>query len=576
MMPGDEVNQKLFHLFTMEAQEAIQIITQSCLALEERPHAARQSDLFADILRQTHNLKGTARALGLAEIAALAHGLETLFTAMQNAGAAPGTAVCDLIYLTLDGIGSLAAGVPSGDIDLERLLDNLETAVANSKTPQPPGAQPPAVVETMPPSDTTTFISQETIRVTVGRLDAILNLVNELQVVRLGLESNLAQMRRLLYDADHFAPQAGAHPTSAQFNDLYRRSDATHRHLSQLLSQLQEHAHQTRMLPLATVFNSLPRMARNLARELGKEVHLHLEGGEIELDRSVLEQIKSPLLHLLQNGIDHGLETSEKRRAAGKPQAGQISITAVQQGSSILIEISDDGVGLDLARIQEHALRQRLLTAEEVNCLDEQETIWLLFQSGFSMTGALTAVSGRGVGLDIVRQAVENLHGMISVENRPGQGVRFLLSLPVSIATSLCLLVQVNSRIFALPTHHITHLTRLRPEQVVWQNGRLLLTRPELEPIPAIRLAHALTRNGHSPDHAAERTNETAVLIGPSQQPVALLVDALCEVQEIVIKNLPPLIAHMPFISGASILSTGAVILVLNATDLIRSAKQRR
>ena len=289
----------------------------------------------------------------------------------------------------------------------------------------------------------------------------------------------------------------------------------------------------------------------------------------------MLEHIKSPLQHLLQNSLDHGLETPEKRRATGKSETGQITFSASQQGNSILIEVIDDGAGIDIAQVKKHAVKHQLITADEAGRFGEQETISLLFQSGFSTANTITTVSGRGVGLDIVRQAVESMHGMISVENRPGQGVKFSLSLPVSIATSLCLLVRVNHQIFALPTRYITHLMRIRPDQIQWEKARLRLIRAEGDPIPAVQLAHSLVMNGSFPEPSSKLGYQTVILVGSPEQPVGLLVDELCEVQEIVIKKLPMPLTYMPYIAGASILGTGAVILILNVTDLIRTVPQR-
>lgn len=373
MTPDDDLSQRVLHLFAVEAQEVIQTISQSCLALEQQPGAARRSDLITTIMRQAHNLKGTARAVGLENVFLLTHRLEALFETLRRDGAEPETTVFDLIYQTLDGIEHLTAGASAQDVGLEGLLNRLETAVTHRNTPQPPPAQAPTAAETRLP-DTVSPQPPETIRVAVNRLDAILNLVNELQAAHLGLEQNLRQMRHLFDNFQHTAPPTGGPPRGGprptkQFNDLYRRSETDHRHLNQLLTQLQDNVRQARMLPLEIVFDALPRIARTLGQELGKEVALHLEGGDIELDRAVLERIKSPLLHLLHNSIDHGLETPEQRRAAGKTEMGQVTITAVQRGSGIVIEISDDGVGIDIGQVKEQAVRHQLLTADEANQL---------------------------------------------------------------------------------------------------------------------------------------------------------------------------------------------------------------
>ncbi len=573
-MPGNALNPKLLALFAFETHEAIQTIIQSCLMLEKQTDTMHQADLLTRILQQTHNLKGGARALGLEHIAALTHQLETLFQAMKEGGGQPETAVFDVIYQALDGIGSLSdKGVLPRGVHLDLLVERLDTAVTSIKTSSRTDAPLP---EAAPRPDTVASPAQESIRVAVSRLDTIFDLVNEAQVTRLGLERNLFQINHLLENATPFAPLSPESPLAqSQFQDLYRYLETNQRQLGQLLSQLQDHVRQARMLPLSTLFNTLPPVARQLARELGKEVSLHIEGGAIQVDRAVLEQIKSPLQHLLYNSLDHGLETPEKRRAAGKPETGQITITAVQHGSSILIEMSDDGAGIDVAAIKEWAVARGLLVAEEAQQSGEQEAIWLLFQPGFSLAGAATAVSGRGVGLTIVRHAVESLHGLIFVENSYGHGVRFSLSLPVSMATSLCLLVQVNGQTFALPTRQMTHLKRVEPGWLQWEDGRLLLAIPEAEPMPALSLAHTLMANDPLPISLADLFSKPAVLIGRPEQPVALLVDNLCEVQEIVIKKLPPPLSQLPYIAGAAILGTGDVILVLSVTDLIRAAVQQ-
>jgi two-component system, chemotaxis family, sensor kinase CheA len=570
-MADDELSQKLFSLFAAEAGDAIQVIIQSCLMLEQKPDSEQQADLLADIMREAHKLKGSARSLGLDDIAALIHSLESVFQKVKSKDVKLENDVFDLIYQTLDGVSGLIAGASPVDISMDVSLERLKMAAEGTRLPKKATVRR-LKDENKPATGSITSGDQETIRITVGRLDAIYNLVNEIQVVRLSMERNLAVIRTLLYDAKARIPQSDELLLArARFVDLCRNSEASYRSLSQLLAQLQDIVRQARMLPLATAFAPLPRMARDLARQSGKEVMLHIEGGEIELDRSVLEQIKSPLQHLLYNSIDHGLEMPEQRRTAGKAESGRVTIKASQQGSSILIDIHDDGAGIDLARVKEHALRYGLITDQEAAQLDEQEVIRLLFQPGFSTAGTITAVSGRGIGLDIVRQSIETMQGEIYVENNPGNGVRFLLKVPVSIATSLCLLVQTNGQIFALPARNVIYLTRILPGMVQEQNSHLLLMQPEAQPVPAINLARVL----RSECQEVDQTIQGAVYLGSADQPVALLVGELYDVQEFVIKELPAHFAQMPWISGAAISGSGEVILVLNTTDLVRVAGQR-
>jgi two-component system, chemotaxis family, sensor kinase CheA len=570
-MADDELNQKLLSLFAAEAGEAIQLIVKSCLILEEKPDSEQRADLLADIMRQTHNLKGSARSLGLDDIAALIHSLESVFQKVKSKDVKLENDVFDLIYRTLDGVSGLITGATPLEISKDLLLSRLKMVAEGTRLPKKATVHP-LTNENTPPTGTITSVDQETIRITVGRLDAIYNLVNEIQVVRLSMEQNLAIMRTMLYNANPLVPQENELLLArTRFNDLYRKSEAGYRNLSQLLAQLQDIVRQARMLPLATAFAPLPRMARDLARQSGKEVMLHIEGSEIELDRSVIEQIKSPLQHLLYNSIDHGLEMPEQRRTAGKSESGRVTITASQQGSSILIDIHDDGAGINLARVKEHAVRYGLLSEQEAAQLDDQEAIWLLFQPGFSTVNTITAVSGRGIGLDIVRQSIETMQGEIYVENDPGNGVRFSLKVPVSVATSLCLLVQTNGQIFALPARNVIHLARVLPGMIQEQNGHLLLMPPEVQPVPAINLTHIL----RSERQAVDRTIQRAIYLGSPDQPVALLVEELYDVREFVIKELPSHFGQMPFISGAAISGSGEVILVLNTTDLVKIAGQR-
>jgi two-component system, chemotaxis family, sensor kinase CheA len=570
MMADDELSPKIFSLFTAEAREAVQAIIDYCLLLEQKPDTEKHDDLLADIMREAHKLKGSARSLGLDDIAVIIHNLESVFQHIKSLNKVPDSEVFDLIYQALDGIKNLIAGASPIDISIGQLLERLKmTAADNDALVKAAASQ--LTVDDLPQAGFNMSGDQETIRITVERLDIIYNLVNELKIAQLNMERNLAVMRSLLFDTK---PQVNrmnelllARP---QFIDLYRNSEASYRSMNQLVSQLHDHVRRSRMLPLANVFGSFPRMARDLARQSGKKVTLFIEGGEIELDRSVLEQIKAPLQHLLSNAIDHGVETPKERRAAGKSENGNITIQATQEGSSIHIEIQDDGAGIDLARVKAHAVRSGLLAEKEASQLDEQAVIWFLFQPGFSMASSLTTVSGRGIGLDIVRQSIEAMQGEIQVVNNPGRGVSFLLRVPVSLATRLCLLVQASGQIFALPAINVLYMARVLPGSVVRQNNQLLLMGPEAEPVPAIILAQLF----HPEHQVIDRKSESAVYLGSQDQPVVVLVEELCDIQEFVIKELPLHFAQVPWISGAAISGSGEVILVLNPTDLAREVGQ--
>ena len=375
--------------------------------------------------------------------------------------------------------------------------------------------------------------AEETIRMATTKLDALMAQVGELQVTRLGAEQRLSElaalldgleaweaewrklrphvlsdMRGELADPAHEtaskrtvtarrvlsyleASETRLHATTGQLRDLRRQFVADNRRMAQVAADLEEDVRRTRMMPVATVFETFPRMVRDLARNLSKQVRLVIQGGEVEVDRSVLELIKDPLTHLLRNSVDHGIEAPAVRAAAGKSTEGVITLTAAQRGDSITIEVSDDGAGIDLKAVRAKAVATGLLRPGEAETLSDRETLWLIFNSGLSTSDRVTDLSGRGVGLDVVRQNVERLHGIIDVDSQRGHGTRFTLSLPLTVATTLCLLTQAGAKVFALPISNVVRIVRLRPAEIGRAEGREALTL-DGRPMPLVRLGEVL------------------------------------------------------------------------------------
>lgn len=432
--------------------------------------------------------------------------------------------------------------------------------------------------------------------------------MGELQVARLGSEQRALELRALLddveaWEAELWARHAG--PTAAgeaarlpagspiapadadsatrlrdvanRLRGLQRRYDADQRRLTQVMAALQDDVRRMRMLPISTVFGTFPRMVRDLAHDLGKEARLVIQGGETEVDRSVLEQIKDPLTHLLRNSLDHGIELPQARTAAGKPVAGTITLAASQHGDSIIIEVADDGQGIDVARVRESAVRKRIVSAEEVQAMSDQEALWLIFRSGVSTSATVSGVSGRGVGMDVVRDKVERLHGLIDVHSMAGAGVRFTLTLPLTVATTLCLLVQAADQTFAVPIANVIRIVRLGADAIGYAEGRAVI-RPEGRPILLLDLAQVLGLTSNRPPPRPGRNGSgatpeagTAIILGSAEKRLAFRVDAVTNAQEVVVKALPKPFLRVRYLAGASILGTGEVVLVLNAADLLRT-----
>jgi two-component system chemotaxis sensor kinase CheA len=440
------------------------------------------------------------------------------------------------------------------------------------------------------------LVSDETVRIRTDKLDALMGGVGELLVTRIGAQQRLTEVRALearLTDWDsswrnlgrHTQPTAGGKgafsiadgsglPLEAarrDLSELRRKLEADARRMAQLTADLHEDVRRTRMLPLSTVFGAFPRMVRRLARDRGKEVALSIAGGEIEVDRAVLGQIKDPLMHLLRNCVDHGIEAPEVRAGAGKPTAGTISVSASQRGDSLVVEVADDGSGVNVERVRTNAVKKGLLAQAAAAELSDREAISLIFRSGLSTSPVITDLSGRGVGLDVVREAVERLHGSVEVESRPRLGTTFSLSLPVSMSTMFCLLIEAGGGTFALPASSVERIIRVGPEETQRVEERETV-RVDGFPVVLARLSDALGVKALSDSQSAP--GQPVVVLGLQRRRAAFRVDRLRGTHELVIKSLPAPLLRVRHVTGATVVGAGEVALILSAADLMASLER--
>jgi two-component system, chemotaxis family, sensor kinase CheA len=348
---------------------------------------------------------------------------------------------------------------------------------------------------------------------------------------------------------------------------LAANMSADHRQLRQAADALDDELRRVRMIPFADACQGLERMVRDLAQAGGKEVALVVEGGTVELDRSILEGLKDPLRHLVRNAVDHGAEPPAERRAAGKPAQVRITVAAVLRGSQVEVQVADDGRGID-----RDALRQTLRRKGLPAAADEQELLAALFLPGVSTSRLITDVSGRGVGLDVVKSRVEALHGTVRVTSVPGNGARFTLAVPLTLTTLRALLVEAGGQTFALAGMNVERLIHLGPDDLVSVAGREMLAQAT-GPLPVATLAETLGLHGREAIRPAGK--RPAVIVAAAEKRMAFVVDELLAEQEIMIKNLGPRVRRLRRVSGATILPSGRIALVLNAASLIRSALGR-
>ncbi len=387
----------------------------------------------------------------------------------------------------------------------------------------------------------------KTVRIDVERLDDLMNLVGELVIDR----TRLAQLGGQL---------------QSKYDDLSIGDlTETSQHIGRIVDELQESIMKARMLPVESLFNRLPRVVRDLAQRSGKKIDFVVEGRETELDRSVIEELHDPLVHLLRNCVDHGIESTEGRAAAGKPEIGRIRLSAMHRENRILLHVEDDGAGIDPAKIKSTAVRKGVLTQEAAERLSDQEATELIFAPGFSTATTITDVSGRGVGMDIVRTNIEKLNGTVAVESKVGEGTRFTLELPLTLAIIDALMVGLSDQILAIPLVSVVETIRVRRSEIQWINRRQAIQLRE-QVLPLIGLDRALGLPAAST--ADDRVFVVAVRVGDNR--FGLVVDSLLGELQVVIKSLGRQVGTIAGVTGATILGDGRVALILDVPSLVK------
>src|ERR1051326_1200530 len=432
---------------------------------------------------------------------------------------------------------------------VEEEVDTAE--IAEARTAEVASAAGSATAAATASASAASRGSSTTIRIDVARLDALLNLVGELVIDR----TRLFQLGSSLVD---------------QFGDERILGDLqqTALHIGRITDELQEQVMKSRMLPIESVFNRLPRVVRDVAAKQGKQIDFIVEGKDTELDRSVIEEIGDPLLHLIRNGVDHGIEKPEDRIAVGKPTAGRLKLSAQHADSFIVIALEDDGKGIDVEAVKRKAVERGVISQEQAERMSDQEAVQLIFAPGLSTAQQLSDVSGRGVGMDVVRANVEKINGSVEVETRKGNGTTFTIRLPLTLAIVQALLVRVAGGIYALPIHSVTETLRIEQNQIHQVNHREAIVLRE-QVLPLVNLRHVFALGEHEPINSEGRL---VVAVHTANRQVGLIVDGLVGEQEIVIKPLGQLVGDVAGVSGAAILGDGSVALIVDVAALIAQA----
>jgi two-component system chemotaxis sensor kinase CheA len=540
--------QKYAELFAAEAREHLAEMGRALVALEEEP--GDQASLDA-IFRSVHTIKGMAAAMGYDVPTRLAHNIESVLDELRSGRRTVSTDVIDLLLETSDllegAVEATVAGKTPADPSaaIERLvLWRLADAGASEPTPRPEAdaaAQPAPAAEPQRAGAITSRRSDTSrLRVDIRRLDALMNLMGELMILRGELKA--------------LADQLGAE----SLQDAVERA-------GRFIGEMQAHVVESRMVPVWQIFDRFPRLVRDASRSVGKEIELEISGKQLELDRSLLDAISDPLVHLLRNAVDHGIEPPDERDRAGKPRIGRIELTARRERSRVVINIRDDGRGIDRESVIAKARRDGLLGEGEEPT--DQMLFRVMARPGFSTATQITTLSGRGVGLDVVEATIRGLGGSVGFRSEPGAGTSFSLDLPLTLAILRALIVEVDGQVYALPATFTSESFEVEDTAVERAHGREWVHWRD-ERVPLTRLQTLFTggeRNGTSKEGAAF-LNLVGLEFGESRLVVS--VDEFLGEEEIVIKPFDPPRGAIPVFSGAIVRPDGRPALVLDVGNL--------
>jgi two-component system chemotaxis sensor kinase CheA len=552
----EEQDPDVLREFLVESYENLGRLDQELVELENHP---QDKSLLASIFRTIHTIKGTCGFLGFATLEKITHQAESVLSQLRDGQRNLTPALITLILETVDAVRKVLASIEAsgqeGSEPFDALTAKLRAAAQNlpEAPPQPAPMSAPAipqpVTNAVPPAEAapdedeskSSSISDANIRVAVGLLDKLMDLVGELV---------LARNQILQYNTER---------EDAALN-------ATSQRLNLITTELQGGVMKTRMQPIGVVWNKLPRVVRDTAVAVGKQIRVEMDGAETELDRTIIEAIKDPLVHLVRNACDHGIELPEVRTKVGKPAQGRLSLRAYHEGGQVNIEISDDGAGIDVARIKQKAIEKGLLRIEQAEKLTEKEELNLIFRPGFSTVEKVTNLSGRGVGMDVVKSHIERIGGTVDIFSRPGEGCTIKLKIPLTLAIIPGLVVTSGGERFVIPQVSLLELIRLEGDSIEKQIENVHGTpvyrrRGTLLPVAYLNRVLGLS---------SPRENEAInlVVLQAEDRQFGLVVDGINDTQEIVVKPLGKQLKGLSVYAGATIMGDGRVDLILDVLGI--------
>lgn len=605
----EEFNLKLLATFKIEAEEHIKNLSQGLIMLEGKLPPEKEKEVLETIFREAHSLKGAARSVSQGQIQQICQSLENVLDGLKKRKLEFSENIFTTLYEAIDCVSQVLQG--KADETLILLLSERLDFLSLQKKEE---AIPKVVVQETPvvkalKDSSLEAPSSKTIRISIQKLDELMQQVEEMLMLKLASKKQVNDLQNLLFELEEWDKKWGqvqkevyALRASKQgdFDSLIHKKEYAsklldyfewhehfmnsleekmrlltktamqdHRLASSVVDMLLEDTKKVLMQPLSVLYEVFPRMCRDISHALGKDVRLEMIGGDIEVDRRILEEIKDPMIHLLRNCIDHGIESKEERLKYNKEPSGLIQIIASQvSGNRMEMLIIDDGKGIDIEKVKAKGVEQKLFSRSEAENLTKDEVLSLILHSGISTSNMITELSGRGLGLGIVSEKVDRLGGQVVVESEKGKGTTFKILLPLTQATFRGIQVKVNEHNFIVPTHNVRRVLRLKKDEIRSTEGRLTINVDD-KAIAFVNLASVLK----IPVQDEEKKEYTyAVVLKSSEKMIAFAVDEIINEQEVLVKTLGKEVQHVNNILAATVTEWGQVIPILNPPDLIKSA----
>jgi len=610
MTHNEELLKKLLVTFQGEAEDHLRSIASLLIALEKEAGTPERQRLVEDLYRKMHTLKGAAQAVNLLDVGELCQSLESLLAALKRGEITLGVDLFDKLHAAVDSLGRIIFPPEGADTQEEgsrckRLVHGMAASEKPPATEPRPATSPAPAPEDMAgrrPAHAEKRSADETVKVPARVLETLLLQAEELIAAKLmaaesvaGLSAITAELgergndrARAVDLARTVRRQSGANETSVKLaamvesqsdfesrlenhlGMLEKSAEKSFRSLRGMVDSLLDEMKKVHLLPFLSLIEPFHKIIRDTARDLGKQVEMTCSGGELEIDRRILGQLKEPLLHILRNVIDHGIEKPGERQSHGKAPRGNVSIAIRHQdGNRVELVIADDGQGIDLARVKAAAIGLELLTAERAGNIADSEALQFIFESGVSTSPLITSLSGRGLGLAIVRESLEKLGGHVLVDSQPGQGTEFRLVLPLSFATVRGLLVETCGRSCLIPAANVELTARVPVAGIRTVENRETIT-VYGQPISLARLGNLLELRGSTGESPVDQ--QPVVILSVAEKRIAIAVDQIMGVEEVLAKPLGNQLSRVRNVAGATVLGNGTVVPILNINDLLRTA----